>query len=263
MRVLSTLPRTISEVIPTISGWSLAEPPPPLYYEPLEKLQARRPKPKYELFDNIPDKMESLFSSKDTEARHYGMVAVSILLLGHEYVDECHDIVLSLSWSSDMDIMYRGTSEFDQATKSVRAFASYVHCMVHRKEAIHVGEFGMVGIDNAKFWSNQVIQSGGEQDLPQDELRERIHALAKERQADSRVGEWCSKILKKGKCVDHKAIHDLAMTVLRQQGRDVGPGEENLLRDFAEQVNLSELRILLAHSLKRAGFEVDRERLEL
>jgi len=105
MTALKTLRATISSVIPGIR-WSLADLPTPLHYEPLEKLQKirRSEQPKYELFLDIPASIDNLFSSSTTESRHYGMIALGLLLLGHDYVDECHDIVLALSWPSSMGI---------------------------------------------------------------------------------------------------------------------------------------------------------------
>jgi len=129
--------------------------------------------------------------------------------------------------------------------------------MVHRREAFHVGEFRMVGVDNAKFWSSQVAQSGGEHDLPQKELKARVQELAKQYQTDDgSVQEWGDKIADSGQLMNHRATHDLAMTVLRQ--RDNGHDE---LRDLAEHVIESEIRILLYHALQRAEFEVDKDYL--
>jgi hypothetical protein len=128
--------------------------------------------------------------------------------------------------------------------------------MVHRKEAFHVGEFGMVGIDNAKFWSNQVAQSGGESNLPQKELQDMVKDIAAKRTADdSRVQEWSDRIVKSGQNLDHRAIHDLAMTVLKEKDQR----ESATLRDFAEELIESEMRILLLHSLEKAGFKVEEE----
>jgi hypothetical protein len=184
-----------------------------------------------------------------------------LLLLGHDYTDECHDIVLALSWPSTLDITYNGHTEFHQASKEVRAYASYVHCMVHRKEAFHIGEFGMKGIDNANFWSNQVKQSGGEDKLPQDELRKKVQVLAKEYddgKEEEEIQEWCDRIVQEnGSNINHRAIHDLAMTVLKRNTKGSNNSSDSNLQKFAEQVIESEMRILLFHALQKAGFDTE------
>jgi hypothetical protein len=82
---------------------------------------------------------------------------MSILLLGHGYTDECHNLVTPLSWRDDIHFA-SGPSIYDQVSPAVKSFATYTHSLVHRKEAFYVGEFGMVGFQNANFWSNTVWQ---------------------------------------------------------------------------------------------------------
>lgn len=291
----AALPNAIAQVIPDQMKWSLDEPPPPMYYKPIQEMAQIRardrssPPVTYELFQDIPGTMDSLVKQNKSDSQntqeqgHFGRIALSILLLGHDYVDECHDLVLALSWPSDLEMTY-GQSEYRQATPRVRACASYVHCMIHRKEAFHIGEFGMVGFDNAKFWSDQVTQAGsdGEAQLPQAQLVQAVQQLAQEIMArdddDDEVGrrtiqEWSHRIVNQNKanpCMNHKAVHDMAMTVLSANVRKKNSGNTNqknqngktatsLLQDFAEQVIEAELRILLLYSLQHAGFQVYQE----
>jgi hypothetical protein len=156
----------------------------------------------------------------------------------------------------------------------------------HGQEAFHVGEFGMVGFQNGNFWSNAVAASPGVLDsLPHAELLSHVAKLADEDYPDCpSVQEWCSRhgISTKEKSrlaassfssssssrpfFESRVVHQLCATVLQQQqqqqqqkstntGSTTDVDKDKLqLKEFAEQVAESEVRILLAHALERAGF---------
>jgi hypothetical protein len=148
-----------------------------------------------------------------------------------------------------------------------------------------VGEFGMVGFQNGNFWSNAVAKSPGVDSLPHADLLSHVGKLAEEE--DYRdcplVQEWCnhhgimaneqesqlassssfSSSSSSWPFFESRAVHQLCATVLQQQlqksssttstSNDMDQ-DKRQLKEFAEQVAESEIRILLAHSLERAGF---------
>ena len=155
-------------------AWELnpASCPPPMYYQSLEDLASIRSSNSGSnkndnnniladlgVLDHISELSSVSGRQQQSEEEHqkfyFGRIALALLLLGHGYTDECHNLVTPLSWHQDISFAH-GPSLFNSVTPSVRAFASYTHSLVHRKEAFNVGEFGFVGFDNAEFWSKMV-----------------------------------------------------------------------------------------------------------
>ena len=247
------LPPALAAAIPAIR-WPLGPTScPPLYYESLESLNAVRNVPTYlHLLNDLPSHIESLFPPTDTEKRQFGLVATALILIGNGFTDECHNLITPLSWPDDIHFAY-GPSVYSQTSVDARALASYVHCLVHRKEALNLGELGMMGFANANYWSNAVAKSPGAALLPHRALVTHIRALAA-KQASLQMQtpqEWANRYLQDDTFFESRAVHELCFNVLR--------GTSNELRDFAEHVAETEVRILLGHALQKAGFDVTYE----
>ena len=92
--------------------------------------------------------------------------------------------------------------------------------------------------------------------MPQDELKKKVQVLSKEYDGSSDIQEWCDQIVQEnGPNINHRAIHDLAMTALKRNKK--GSSSDSNLQKFAEQVIESEMHILLFHALQKAGFDVE------
>lgn len=242
MVLLSVLPPALAAAIPSIR-WPLdSASSPPLYFESLESLKAIRKQPP-PLLEDLPALVETLFSPADAEKRHFGLVATALILIGNGFTDECHNLITPLSWPDDIHFAY-GPSVYSQVSAEARAYATYAHCLVHRREAFNVGEFGMVGFANANYWSNAVVKSPGVDLLPHREIIANIRNLAKQ-DADSQA--WAQQHLTDESFFESRAVHELCARVLR--------GQDDYLRDFAEKVAETEVGILLGNALQKAGFD--------
>jgi len=69
----------------------------------------------------------------------YARIAVGLLLLGGGATDECHSLVLPLSWDEDMHIGW-GPARTSQAKME----ASYAHALVHRREGGLIRHYRMI-----------------------------------------------------------------------------------------------------------------------
>ena len=206
------------------------------------------------IISDLPDSLEGLFpATKDTDHRHFGLISMALLFLGHGLTDEAHDIVTPLSWPDDTHFGY-GPSIYSQVSPSAKSYATYVHCLVHRREAFNVGEFGMIGFSNANYWSNAVLNSPGVDSLPHQDLWKEIGQLTRENDSIPGVKEWCQNhgFLQQSDdstFFESRAVHELCATVLK--------GNNPELQDFAERVAETEVRVLLAHALQNAGYDCD------
>jgi hypothetical protein len=252
---LLTLPGALSAAIPSIR-WPLgASSCPPLYFEPLDGMKSIREKslkstpPGYHFLDDLPFPTDS-----SPESRHFGIISMALLCLGHGLTDEAHDLVTPLSWPEDTHFGY-GQSVYSQATSSVQAYASYVHCLVHRREAFNIGEFGMMGFANANYWSNAAMKSPGVNSLPHRDLLAQVRITVQDYSEIPSVKEWSQNhgILLKHKndeepFFESRAVHELCANVLK--------GKSNPeIQEFAERVAETEVRVLLAHALQNAGYD--------
>lgn len=242
--ILSTsgIPPVLASAIPSIR-WPLDPSScPPLYFESLESLKALRSSPSFDLLHHLPSTIESLFPPSDADKRHFGIVATALILIGNGFTDECHNIITPLSWPDDVHFAH-GASVFADVSSEARAYASYVHCLVHRREAFNMGEFGMMGFANANFWSRAVSKSPGVHLLPYQEMVSEIRALAA---TSVEAQDWVGLHVPDDSFLESRAIHELCADVLR---------EATPLREFAERVAETEVRVLLAHALEKAGYE--------
>ena len=240
----SGLPPVLASAIPSIR-WPLgASSYPPLHYESLESLKTLRESPALDLLHDLPSTVDSLFTPSDADKRHFGIVATALILIGNGFTDECHNIITPLSWPDDIYFAH-GPSVYAHVSAEARAYATYVHSLVHRKEAFNVGEFGMMGFANANYWSRAVSKSPGVNLLPYKHLVSEIRALAALSSVEAQA--WVTLHVPDDLFLESRAIHELCANALRKT---------TPLRDFAERVAETEVRVLLAHALQKAGYEV-------
>ena len=134
----------------------------------------------------------------------------------------------------------------------------------HRKEGLHVGEFGMMGLANANYWGSAFARSDAADQLPHAALIQAVHEIRGQYPNEPAVAQWCTEhgfmtadgnpVRDESSFFDPRAVHVLCGTVLQQQVQNkVNP----TLQRFAEQVATAELQILLHDTLTKAGFDVD------
>jgi hypothetical protein len=257
--MMIALPVVFESAIKSIR-WPLDSSPPPLHYQPLERMREIRKKHpeqirlpvRHPLVSKLPETVEELFSTDNTEQqqqrRHFGIISTALILLGHGLTDEAHSLVTPLSWPSDLPTNY-GPTQCATASAAVKAFATYAHCLVHRQEADNIGELGMRGWDNADYWSSSVKRTAT-QELPQADWFRYVRKNANEYKGrDDRVTKWADRHLKEGSTHwNGSAVHNLCREAMK---KPAGP-----YRDFAAAVSETELRVLLTHALQRAGYDV-------
>jgi hypothetical protein len=250
---------------------------PSMYYQSLRDLASIRGDKSNILADmgvleHLPESLAAASNQQqDAESSHFGRISLALLLLGHGFTDECHNLVTPLSWHQDTDFAH-GPSVYASASPCVRAYASYTHSLVHRKESFHVGEFGMVGMDNAHFWSGMVGDSGpeGVERLPHAEWTQAITDLAagnlnmdKTIATNPRVQAWCREHGLVANAVDaensiqnyfdSRAMHQLCNSVLQTEPSRLDPQ----LKMFAEEAVRLEVQILLKSALNLAGVKAE------
>jgi hypothetical protein len=298
--MISSSPSTVSSIFnPTvISGieWPLrpgSTNNPPLFFQPLEELVKIRKRQQQQqhgasplqliniIDDNIPEiisQIHGCYAVSDDESYYFGQIAFATLLLGYGYTDECHNIITPLSWPDDIHFACT-PSVYNKVSPSVRTYASYVHCLVHRKEAYNVGEFGMVGFANANFWSNAVNRSSGGginglNSLPHKQWKDAISNLSRDKNfANSpKVQSWCERngftattTTKTNSernddssyYFDSKIMHNLCATVLKDTNDDDAAADQDndniVFRNFAEKAVAIEVRVLLQNALTLSG----------
>lgn len=277
------VPLPISTAIASIQ-WKLSTPSSPMYYEPIQSLKTLRhtkdvpPVLQPIISRGIYETIEDLNFSSGNEIdsnykKHHLMLAMGLILLGNGYIDEAHDLITPLSWNEDT--YFGGPTMVPEANESVVAIASYAHSLLHRREGYAQREFGMIGYQNAKYWSNAALSRSRKlgtvsstfsscfsEDCvfvyPSRKLMEEIIHLSNQHGPEAQV--WCRENIgysgnEKGEFDNHswdpRVLHDLAANVSKGDGIS-----EDLLR-FAESVCEIELRLLLVCCLECAGYDVD------
>jgi hypothetical protein len=244
---------------------------PPLHFLPLQELTTIRSSQKSTspaVIDELvatPGALSKVVTDLniDQDTGPLGQIALAIMLLGYGYTDECHNLITPLSWPDDIHFA-AGPSVYHQTSTDARALATYTHCLVHRREAFNIGEFGMVGFANANFWSNAVQQSADASPsaLPHAAWHAHVMELASQPDYSScpAIQNWCqSHGFDTGgdtSFFESRAIHELCATVLRAEESGIKKPDHELLKAFAEQVTASEIRILMDKALERAGIKV-------
>jgi hypothetical protein len=248
---------------------------PPLFFQSLEDLQILRPPPNpaiQDILKDLPATVNHLTtSSSSPEQGHFGRIALTLLLLGHGYTDECHNLVTPLCWPDDSHAAHDGPSMHHQVSPDVQAFATYTRCLVHRREAFNSGEFDA----NANYWFNAVQRTKDNSALPHSEWHSgilQLLAASKEdyyADHDPQIQSWCQQhgfvvVESSGRrrqqqqqlptastffYFESRAVHELCAIVLRHPEEN----QHSPLRSFAEQVATQEVQILLRRALERAG----------
>jgi hypothetical protein len=272
MKTLGVLPSAIAGAIPTLQ-WIL-EPAscPPLYFEPLDRMsEIRRNGTPFspvtssavqEIVTDIPAAVDFLTTNIDSSSdaseekrRHYfSLCSVALILLGHGYTDEAHDLVTPLSWPDETHFGY-GSPVYSSIHPEALTMATYIHSLIHRREAFNLGEFGMRGFQNVNYWTKAAITSPAEESLPYRRIRETILRHAANGNSDGK--KWCQeRILDEGKELgdttgdywEPRALHELCGIILQNKANQG-------LKEFAELAAEAELRVLLGHALRGAGYE--------
>ena len=234
-----------------------------LSLEPLERLseirsKARKNEPALPILNDIPATITSLASGGDrhsalldpTDQRHHCIISIALVLLGNGYADEAHSLVTPLSWPTKLP---HGYGEPVIASLSAEALASYTHSLVHRREAFHVGEYGQDGFQNSDFWISNAFRTVCADDtLPLERI---THAILETARGNPAAEEWCKEnsVTDESAALrgwDPRALNELCRRVMRE---DEGAAQ---LKGFAERAAEVELRVLLSHTLKRAGYEL-------
>mmetsp|Transcript_388 Transcript_388/g.646 ORF Transcript_388/g.646 Transcript_388/m.646 type:complete len:495 (+) Transcript_388:90-1574(+) len=271
------VPLSLSTSIASIQ-WKLSTPSFPMYYEPIESLKTLRQ------MKDVPPVIQPIISrgiyetiqdidvyvkgdnSRCAKQKHHLMLALGLILLGNGFIDEAHDLITPLSWNEDT--YFGGRTMVPEADESVVAIASYAHSLLHRREGYALGEFGMIGYQNAKYWSNAALSRSRKlgQDFshatstintfsPNDlfvypsgtRVVEEMINLSHQHGPEAQL--WFRENVD-NEYWDPRVLHDLAAHVSKGDGGV----SENLLR-FAERACEMELRLLLECCLEGAGYD--------
>jgi hypothetical protein len=239
----------------------------PLSLESLERLSEIRAKAQKDvdapalpidaILCDIPGAITNLANAGDldegildrTDRRHHCIVSIALVLLGNGFADEAHSLVTPLSWPNSLP---HGYGEPVTASPSAAALASYVHSLVHRREAFHVGEFGQSGFKNSDFWVSNTFRYVWTGSLPLERIARDILDTAN---GNAAAEAWCrensitNETASMGEW-DPRALNKLISSVLNQD-EDVAQ-----LLSFAERAATVELRVLLRHTLEIVGYDI-------
>lgn len=212
-----------------------------------------------EFVSHLPKSLEKFLNADcDRDARYFSLVAIALVLLGNGYKDEAHALVAPLSYPQKLPFGYDPSENaYSSVSEDARSYASYAHSLVHRREGPNVGEFRQTGFANARYWSSIVLCSPGADSLPGYEIRDAILELASETFSHSpSVQQWIERHDVATQPADEshfeaRPLHELCETVLQQKESD------QELQNFCQQAIEREVRILLAHALQKAGFNVN------
>lgn len=251
------LPTTLTSAISAIK-WPLFPNSVPMYYESLTTLSQLRQQSTgstvssmnkmliHNLDESIDDLVNNSNQNDQESTRHYIMTSMALICLGNGLLDEAHDLITPLSWTEETH--FGGPSLCIQAKPEVISLASYVHSLVHRREGYARGEFGMIGWQNANYWSS-AAKSRDDNYLPYVEVHRQILSLANNEFGEESI-RWC-----KDHIIDEwepRALHELCAYTSRD---DTGASKDNFeLTRFAERAAEVELLMLLQFSLEKAGY---------
>jgi hypothetical protein len=213
-----------------------------------------------EFLSHLPKSLEKFLNADcDGDARYFSLVAIALVLLGNGYTDEAHALVAPLSYPQKLPFGYDPSENaYSSVSEDARSYASYAHSLVHRREGPNVGEFRQTGFANARYWSSIVLCSPGADSLPGYEIRDAILELASSEtfSHSPSVQQWIERHDVATQPADEshfeaRPLHELCETVLQQKESD------QELQNFCQQAIEREVRILLAHALQKAGFDVN------
>ena len=279
------LPPKFSSLIPTIhwpsynenNGGVVSSFRLPMSYQPLSQLVEWRRKDESMLRHNendlssvildIPQSVEEITSClQSNEEEHYGILSLACILLGHGFADEAHDLVTPLSWPEDTYFGYvaKPSSTYHSTSVDVITFASYIHSLIHRYEGFEIGEYGMMGYANSKYWMNSALSSSANQ------LHELLHDIQhsiglhveKHHGTNKDIQNWYQDNIVASTDMnwDPKVLIQLCQNVQKKalllntnQNKDAE--SIMLLSQFSKECCEIELRQLLKHCLKHSGYK--------
>jgi PAS domain S-box-containing protein len=203
-----------------------------------------------ELVFLIASQASRLVEESPTKKEQWATIAAAILLLGHGYADHAHDLIGPLSFHNDLPYFHGPTVIVDP---DILAAASLVHSLVHRREGPHPSEFGTTGYINSDFWASAALRSGGEETLPLSMIRSRLENLASAHGVAAQ--QWFQRNFSNNVMMeewDPRPVTALCREIVTNDGPS-GP-LNHLLLEFAQQAALTELKVLLEHSLTHLGY---------
>ena len=193
-------------------------------------------------------------TTSSKEVKYMAQIATSLLLLGHGYMDEAHDLVLSLSWRGDLPYAYGPPVNLEDDL--VQTLACYAHCLVHRKEGPYDSEFNMTGFQNSAYWAGNTMRNlDGVEALPLAEIRQGILELVDSEDAQQFVEKKMSGIFGEW---DPRVLTELCREVVTASISNEKDEEEinHPMKEFAERAALMELRTILMFLLHKMGFDM-------
>ena len=246
-----------------------------LYYKSLPEMsEIRRNQPTGATYSNSPLVQDVVGTialvrgdgyAENTTEDYLSRCATGLILLGLGASDEAHDLVSPLSWPNELPFAYGPPVAVPE---HVLCLASYVHALVHRREGLHPSEFGMKGFANADYWAGSALRSpDGAEALPLEEIRASIVTLATQHASysqDKDVQDWVQQSVSgvdlQFPVWDPRVLNELcsdlynASTNTSTNSNTIGSNSTKL-QEFAEQAVLTEMRILLKHTLLAIGYE--------
>lgn len=257
------LPPSIVQAIDSLRWPLTLEATPPMFFQPLEAmLDVRRQQGALGSGSLAEDviglvnllRVRSCTCVEDENgenpcsAEYMARIGAALLLLGHSFTDEAHNLVSPLSFPKELPFAYGPPTSTEPA---VLALASYVHCLVHRREGPHDSEFSMTGFGNSDYWAGAALRSVGEETLPLAEIRSAIMELANRHGLPAQ--EWVQHSLLQSKIFaewDPRLLTELCQSVLGKP--------EHPLHAFCASAAEMELRIVLRYTLSTLGYDCSR-----
>eukprot|EP00967_Tisochrysis_lutea_P059604 scaffold76001_cov30-Tisochrysis_lutea.AAC.1 len=229
---------------------------PPLHYEPLVRLPSVR-RARHSLLSR-----EAARLAEDVEGwieemggSDHARVALACLLLGGGGADEAHALVTPLSWPEATAF---GGPPVEGSEAALHA--TYLHALIHRREAFHVGEFG-TGWHNSAFWFGSLASRDESARLLSKVVTAAQEAAAEAAQKGCiEAQEWCEENgLHDGAVWPSRAFNGLCNRVISKATllQESTLSESSHLGEFAESVAVAELRLLLDECLDRCGYVTD------
>lgn len=214
--------------------------------------------------ENVKKKRKKQAQVQELEYEYTCRIAVALILLGHGYTDEAHDLVSPLTWPRETPFSY-GLPAVLTCEKTLAA-ASYAHALVHRREGPHDSEFGLTGFQNADYWTGAALRSGGEESLPRAAVAAAVSDIAATKYGAQAV-EWVREAVQKSVDWEPRFLHELCAQVVASAtttttaasttGATTGIGNGAVaasLGEFAQEAAAVELKVLLGHTLQMAGY---------
>jgi PAS domain S-box-containing protein len=214
-----------------------------------------------ELVFLLASQASRVIEESPAKKEQWATIAAAILLLGHGYADHAHDLIGPLSFQNDLPYFHGPAIIVDS---DILAAASLVHALVHRREGPHPSEFGATGYSNSDFWASAALRSGGEETLPLSMIRSRVEDLASI--AGVTAQQWFQRNYSNTVMIeewDPRPMTALCREVVPVTTNGPTVPQKHGLLEFAQKAALTELHVLLEHSLTRLGYQRIHESTQL